>query len=194
VSGLRVIGGVAKGRRLKTRKTMDLRPATDFIKEALFDVLALRVRDALFLDLFAGSGSIGIEALSRGARQALFVEKDPLTAALIRDNLAVTGFTSQGRVCVGDALKILTQLQRGGSKFNLAFIDPPFRKGLVAPTLDRLLQLELMAPDGLIVTRSYVGEEVAAEIAPIKTRTYGDSVLRFYPGTKESQSRNALHQ
>ena len=155
MSGLRVIGGVAKGRRLKTRKTMDLRPATDFIREALFDMLALRVSEALFLDLFAGSGSIGIEALSRGASQALFVEKDPLTAALIRDNLAVTGFTSQGRVCVGDALKILAQLQKEGAKFNLAFVDPPFRKGLVAPTLDRLLQHDLMAPDGLIVTRSY---------------------------------------
>jgi 16S rRNA (guanine(966)-N(2))-methyltransferase RsmD len=180
VSGLRVIGGIAKGRKLKTRKTMDLRPATDFIKEALFDILALRVSDAIFLDLFAGSGSIGIEALSRGARQALFVEKDPLTAAVIRDNLAVTGFTSLGRVYVGDALKALTQLQKDGSQFSLAFVDPPFRKGLVTPALDRLLQLEIMAPDALIVTRSYIGEEVASEIAPIKTRTYGDSVLRFF--------------
>ena len=100
MSGLRVIGGIAKGRRLKTRKTMDLRPATDFIREALFDILALKVRDALFLDLFAGSGGVGIEALSRGARQALFVERDPLTAALIRDNLVITGFASQGqRLC-----------------------------------------------------------------------------------------------
>jgi 16S rRNA (guanine(966)-N(2))-methyltransferase RsmD len=185
VSGLRVIGGIAKGRRLKTRKTISLRPATDFIKEALFDMLALRVSDALFLDLFAGSGSIGIEALSRGAGQALFVEKDPLTAALIRDNLTVTGFTSQGRVYVGDVLKTLTQLQKEGIQFSLAFVDPPFRKGLVEPTLDRLLQLEIMAPDGLIVTRSYLGEEVAAGIAPIKTRTYGDSVLRFFNGRRE---------
>jgi 16S rRNA (guanine(966)-N(2))-methyltransferase RsmD len=185
VRGLRVIGGVAKGRRLKTRKTMDLRPATDFIKEALFDMLALRVGDALFLDLFAGSGSIGIEALSRGARQALFVEKDPLTADLIRDNLAITGFTSQGRVYVGDVLKALTQLQKEGAKYSLAFVDPPFRKSLVAPTLDRLLQLEIMASDALIVTRSYVGEEVAAGIAPIRTRTYGDSVLRFFLGRGE---------
>ena len=186
MSGLRVIGGIAKGRRLKTRKTNNLRPATDFIKEALFDMLALRVGDALFLDLFAGSGSVGIEALSRGARQALFVEKDPLTAALIRDNLAITGFTSQGRVYVGDVLKALTQLQKEGTKFSLAFVDPPFRKGLVAPSLDRLLRLEIMAPDGLIVTRSYIGEELTAETAPLKTRTYGDSVLRFFPGRGEN--------
>jgi 16S rRNA (guanine(966)-N(2))-methyltransferase RsmD len=187
LSGLRVISGIAKGRRLKTRKTMNLRPVTDFIKEALFDMLALRVRDTLFLDLFAGSGSIGIEALSRGARQALFIEKDPLTAALIRDNLDVTGFTPQGRIYVGDALQALARLQRDGPGFNLAFIDPPFRKGLVAPTLDMLLRLELMAPDGLIVTRSYIGEQAAAGIAPIKTRTYGDSVLRFFPGRGEQK-------
>jgi 16S rRNA (guanine(966)-N(2))-methyltransferase RsmD len=180
VSGLRVIGGVAKGRRLKTRKTMDLRPATDFIKEALFDMLAPRVEGSLFLDLYAGSGSIGIEAVSRGAKQAVFVERDPLTAALIRDNLAVTGFTSQGRVCVGDVLKILTQLQKEGLKFSLVFIDPPFRNGLVAPTLDMLLQLEVMVPGGLVVARSYAGEEVVAKAAPIRTKTYGDSVLRFY--------------
>ncbi len=184
MSGLRVIGGIAKGRRLKTRKTMDLRPATDFIREALFDILALKVGDALFLDLFAGSGGVGIEALSRGARQALFVERDPLTAALIRDNLAIAGFASQGRVYAGDVLKTLTYLQKEGHKCNLTFIDPPFRKGLVAPTLAKLLQLELMAPDGIIVTRSHTDEEVTASIAPIKTRAYGDSVLRFYPGTK----------
>lgn len=181
MSGLRVIGGVARGRMLKTRKTMDLRPATDFIKEALFDMLALKVGDAFFLDLYAGSGSIGIEALSRGARQALFIEKDPLTANLIRDNLAITGFAPQGQVFVGDVLKTLGHLKKAGQGFDLAFIDPPFRKGLVTPTLDRLLQLELMAPDGLVVARSFVGEDVAGEIAPIKTRAYGDSILRFYP-------------
>lgn len=185
MSGLRVIGGIAKGRRLKTRKTMSLRPATDYIKEALFDILAVRVGDALFLDIFAGSGGIGIEALSRGAKQAVFVEKDPLTAACIRDNLAITGFVSQGRVCIGDALKVLTYLKEDGYEFNLAFVDPPFRQELVTPTLAKLLQLELVAPDGLIVTRSFASEEVVSEIEPVKTRTYGDSVLNFYPARRE---------
>jgi 16S rRNA G966 N2-methylase RsmD len=76
-------------------------------------------------------------------------------------------------------------LQKEGAKYSLAFVDPPFRKSLVAPTLDRLLQLEIMASDALIVTRSYVGEEVAVGIAPIRTRTYGDSVLRFFLGRGE---------
>ncbi|MGD0153922.1 MAG: 16S rRNA (guanine(966)-N(2))-methyltransferase RsmD [Thermacetogeniaceae bacterium] len=188
MSGLRVIGGIAKGRRLKTRKTMNLRPATDFIKEALFNILAVQVIDAHFLDLFAGSGSIGIEALSRGARQAVFVEKDPLTAALIRDNLAITGFTSQGQVYVGDVLKALTSLQKSGCRFDLAFIDPPFRQDLVTPSLARLLQLELIRPGGLIVTRSYVREKAMTEIAPVRMRAYGDSVLRFYSITNSERA------
>lgn len=181
MSGLRVIGGTAKGRRLKTRPTMNLRPVTDFIKEALFDILAEQVGDVLFLDLFAGSGSVGIEALSRGARQAVFVEKDPLTAAVIRDNLAITGFTSRGKVYVGDVSRILANLQKTGHRFDMAFVDPPFRMGLVTPTLASLTALELMASGGLIVTRSPKGEDVQAENDPAMTRAYGDSVLRFYP-------------
>lgn len=181
MSGLRVIGGAARGRRLKTRPTMNLRPVTDFIKEALFNILALQVGDAFFLDLFAGSGAVGIEALSRGARQALFVEKDPLTAAVIRDNLATTGFTSRGEVYAGDVSRVLPSLRQAGRRFDLAFVDPPFRTGLVAPTLARLKDLDLMAPGGLIVTRSYKGEDVQSEVEPAMNRAYGDSVLRFYP-------------
>lgn len=95
MSRLRVIGGIAKGKRLKTRNVKHLRPATDFVKEALFNILTNQVPGSLFLDLFAGSGSIGIEALSRGALKACFVERDPLNAELIRENLAITGFTEQ---------------------------------------------------------------------------------------------------
>jgi 16S rRNA (guanine(966)-N(2))-methyltransferase RsmD len=180
MNGLRVIGGSAKGRRLKTAKTGSLRPVTDYIREALFDILASRVGDSVFLDLFAGSGSIGIEALSRGARQAVFVEKEPRTARLIKDNLATTGFSGQALVFTGDVFQSLSYLQRHAYEFDLVFIDPPFGRGLVAPTLEETVRRGLVAGGGLIVTRSARDREPEPHLAPVRARVYGDSVLRFY--------------
>ncbi len=182
MSGLRVISGIAKGKRLKTRKSKNLRPATDYVKEALFNIIATRVADSLFLDLFAGTGSIGIEALSRGAQMVVFVEKDPRNAALIQENLKITGFSAQAQVYLCDVFKALPVLKRKGNRFDLIYIDPPFRQGLVEPTLDCLYQMKLLVPGGLIVARSAFGEETRTSQTPLREERYGDSILRFYTG------------
>ncbi len=179
---LRVIGGIAKGKRLKTRKSKDLRPATDFVKEALFNIIAPRVPNSIFLDLFAGTGSIGIEALSRGAQEVVFVEKDPQNAALIQENLKITGFLAQAQIYRCDAFKALNLLKKREYGFDLIFVDPPFKQGLVAPTLNCLYRLKLLRPGGLIITRSAFGEEITANTLPVREERYGDSVLRFYSG------------
>lgn len=181
MSGIRVIAGIAKGRRLKTKKTKNLRPATDYVKEALFDILVTKVVDSFFLDLFAGSGGIGIEALSRGARKVIFVEKDPLHVALVRENLNLTGFLSQSDIYTGDVLGTLPLLKNKGYQFDLVFVDPPFRKGFLAPVLEKLLELKLVLPGGLIITRSAFGEEINTSETPVREGRYGDSILRFFP-------------
>lgn len=183
MSGLRVIGGTARGRRLKTKKTWNLRPATDFVKEALFNILVTDVIDCQFLDLYAGSGSLGIEAISRGARSAVFVEKDPTHTALIKENLVITGFTAQGKILIGDVLRVIRILKREGHLFDIAFVDPPFRHGLIEPTLDLLLDAELIAPEGLIITRSAFGEELKTARVPVREEKYGVSILKFFRGT-----------
>lgn len=180
MSGLRVIGGIAKGKRLKTRKVKHLRPATDFVKEALFNILMLDVLDSVFLDLFAGSGSIGIEALSRGAARACFVERDPGNAALVKENLKTTGFTEKAEVFTGDVFSILPLLQKKGYQFDLIFVDPPFRQGLVEPTLKLIWELRLLSPGGMAITRSATGEDLTTEKYSFRKKRYGDSVLMFF--------------
>jgi len=179
---LRVISGIAKGKRLKSRNVKHLRPATDYVKEALFDILMHRVRGSLFLDLFAGSGSIGIEALSRGAAKACFVERDPFNAALIKENVAITGFMDQAQIYACDVRKALSMLSNKGDRFDLIFVDPPFRKGLIEPTLTKIRELALPGAGGLIITRSAKKEIIEVSKAPLRSERYGDSVLMFFSG------------
>jgi 16S rRNA (guanine966-N2)-methyltransferase len=181
MSGLRVIGGSAKGRRLKTKQTKTLRPATDYVKEALFDILATRVPESSFLDLFSGSGCIGIEALSRGAKHAVFVEKEPEHGALIRENLGLTGFSGESELLQMDVFQAIALLRRKKRLFDIVFVDPPFRHGLVVPTLEQLLRAGIVVPGGLIVTRTAVGEELETALPSARQSRYGDSILNFFP-------------
>ncbi|MDO5702981.1 MAG: 16S rRNA (guanine(966)-N(2))-methyltransferase RsmD, partial [Lachnospiraceae bacterium] len=126
---MRVIAGSARSMPLRTIKGMDVRPTTDRTKETLFNILQTRVPDCRFLDLFAGSGSIGIEALSRGAGHAVFVEKDRRVRKLIEENLVFTKLMDRARVIGGDVSAVLPQLE-GGEPFDIIFMDPPFLKDL----------------------------------------------------------------
>lgn len=180
MGSVRVTGGIAKGRRLKTRRSRNLRPATDYVKEALFNILARELPGCTVLDLFAGIGSIGIEALSRGAKKAVFVEKDRENAALIKENLLLTGFLEQAEIFVCDVFKALPVLGRKGYRFHIIFVDPPFRKGLLGSVVESIARFSLLSPRGIIVTRSAYGEEDSVAVTPYRVERYGDSVLRFY--------------
>ena len=126
---MRVIAGKAKRLQLKTPTGMDTRPTTDRIKETLFNMIQDELYDIYFLDLFSGSGGIGIEALSRGARKAVFVEQNRNASDIIRDNLQYTHLNEQGEVMNCTALSAVTMLQ-GKEKFHVVFMDPPYGKGL----------------------------------------------------------------
>ncbi|MBQ6386068.1 MAG: 16S rRNA (guanine(966)-N(2))-methyltransferase RsmD [Lachnospiraceae bacterium] len=151
---MRVIAGSARSMPLRTVKGMDVRPTTDRTKETLFNMIQFRIPDCRFLDLYAGSGSIGIEALSRGASRAVFVEKDRRTQKLINENLTFTKLADRAELIGGDVLSVLPRLA-GGEPFDIIFMDPPFNHGLEKETLLLLERMpDLLAPDGLVIAEA----------------------------------------
>ena len=136
---MRVIGGSRKRMPLETIKGMETRPTTDRIKETLFNMLQPEIYQCRFLDLFAGSGQMGIEALSRGAREAVFVEKNPAAARCIKRNLAFTRLEETGRLYTRDVMDFL-QHPGGEEPFDLIFLDPPYDKGLEEKAFEHILR------------------------------------------------------
>lgn len=175
---MRIIAGVAKGRRLAGPRGDATRPMTDRMRESLFSSISARVPDATVLDLFAGSGSIGLEALSRGAAAVTFVERDRRALEVLRANVAVVDLG--GAVVAGDVDRYL---ERCTDRFDLVFVDPPYALPLASleATLARLS--ELLADDGLVVVHRRRGAESPKEInslALVDSRTYGGAELWRY--------------
>ncbi|HIZ80581.1 MAG TPA: 16S rRNA (guanine(966)-N(2))-methyltransferase RsmD [Candidatus Mediterraneibacter pullistercoris] len=150
---MRVIAGSAKSLRLKTLEGLDTRPTTDRIKETLFNIIGPSVYDAVFLDLFSGSGGIGIEALSRGAREAVFVENNPKAMACIKENLKFTRLWTKAAVMTSDAVDALCQLE-GEKVFDLIFMDPPYNRGEERRALHYLSGSSLVYDDTLIIVEA----------------------------------------
>ena len=176
---LRVISGTAGGLHLKSPKRHALRPTQDRIRQVIFSSLAEAVPGARALDLYAGTGSFGIEALSRGAASATFVEKEPEAVQCIRDNLLHCRL--QGDVRPGDALAYLDATP--GDRFDLIFADPPYVKSRGPLEADPLLQkiIPFLAPEGIFVWEHFAGRTLqnAPDWEVIRHRTYGETGLTF---------------
>ena len=151
---MRVIAGTARRLQLKTMEGLDTRPTTDRIKETLFNMIQFELEGSSFLDLFAGSGGIGIEALSRGAKKAVFVEQNKKAAAVIKDNLAHTRLMDRGEIMIRDVMTALRILEGRGEVFDYIFMDPPYGKGLELNVLDYLASSPLAGPDTMIIAES----------------------------------------
>ena len=179
---MRVITGIAGGRLLKSPAGEDVRPTADHVKEALFNILQFDLEGRRVLDLFAGSGQLGVEALSRGAREAVFTDSSRGSVALIRDNLNRCGF--RAAVLQTDAL---TYLERG-EKFDIIFIDPPYDAGLYKPVLERINAVDNLNEGGIIICESRA-KEVLPELLPpyrmLRRRRYGSMALTFYTRSSE---------
>lgn len=171
---MRVIAGLAKGRRLRATRAPQMRPTTDMVRQTIFDILGDAPRDANVLDLFAGAGTLGIEALSRGARAAVFVESDRDACAIIDSNLEATGFRDRATICRVDAVRYCARAPR--IPFDLAFLDPPYDRGLgfVARILGSIAAGPLMSPGGTVVVEAEVGHvEWPPGFRETRTRTFG---------------------
>ena len=179
---MRVIAGEARGRKLLSVPGQATRPITDRVKESLFNILGGRVVNALFLDLFAGTGSVGIEALSRGAHRAVFVERNRQALKVIAENLKMTGLAGRAQVVNSDVFKFLKR--ELDERFDIIYIAPPQYKGLWARTLLALDGRELLANEGLIVTQIHPKEFVPLDLLKslqlADQRKYGSTLLCFY--------------
>ncbi|MGN0243116.1 MAG: 16S rRNA (guanine(966)-N(2))-methyltransferase RsmD [Lachnospiraceae bacterium] len=151
---MRVIAGKAKHLQLKTVKGMDTRPTTDRIKETLFNMLQMDVPGSIFIDLFSGSGAIGIEALSRGARKAYFVENSRQAVACIRENLEHTKMADQAHVLMMDAVSSIRMIEQEKETADIVFMDPPYGKGMEKEVLYRLADSSLLGEHTVIIVES----------------------------------------
>lgn len=179
---MRVIAGTARSLPLKTVRGSATRPTTDRIKETLFNMISARIPGCRFLDLFSGSGAIGIEALSRGASCAVFVEKDANALSVIRQNLNFTHLTDRARVVAGDAVRTVVSMN-GEKPFDVIFMDPPYDNGLERKVLEALYESSAADENTLIIVEasdrtefSYL-EEAGYEL--VREKRYGSNRHMF---------------
>lgn len=161
---MRVITGTARGRRLETLEGEDVRPTTDRIKEAIFSIIQFQIEGRSFLDLFAGSGQMGIEALSRGAKEAYFVDSSKKSTAVVKRNLSSTKLELQSKVFQMDYHSFLAM---NSTEFDIAFLDPPYGTGILQEALE--LTAECMRDTGIIIAENPLNEEISSN--------YGEFVL-----------------
>ena len=176
---MRIISGQARGRKLKTLEGENTRPTLDRTREALFNILQHRAMDARVLDLFAGSGALALEALSRGARSAVLCDVSPAACAVIEQNIALTRCGERARLMRCDAETALEKLR--GEAFDLIFLDPPYGKGLIERALEGIENGGLMAPGALIAAETAWDEkiEIPCGLREMDARKYGKSCLHF---------------
>ena len=180
---LRVIAGSAKGRRLATLRTLALRPTADRVREALFNILGAQIDAAAVLDLFAGSGAIGLEALSRGARRAIFVESHAPACRLIENNLRLCGLHAQGSVWCRDVLEALSAMKMQSQTFEVIFLDPPYRTSLIEEALRQLGDGRLLTTQGQVIAEHFFKRELPERYGGLgraRVARFGDVALSFY--------------
>lgn len=177
---MRIIAGCARGRQLKTRKGMETRPTADRVKESLFNILANRVSGALFLDIFGGNGGVGIEALSRGAEKAVFIEKNSQCVKIIKDNLVLCGLSEKAQIRQGDASSVIMSLR--GTAFDIIFLDPPYHSPDLAAVMEKITIWNLLASDGLLIAEHHSRDKEWYDKQCwqlYREKKYGDTVLTF---------------
>ncbi len=181
---MRVISGLKKGHKLIAPKGLDVRPTEDRIKESLFNIIGNINSDLLVLDLFAGSGSIGIEFLSRGASRCYFVDISTVSLSAVKDNLIHTGFLDSGIITKKDATKAIIEFNKNGIKFDYIYVDPPFRhEGLLKNILELINNNSILSHSGTIIIeheKELILEEALYGFVKYKNRNYGSKTLDFY--------------
>lgn len=180
---MRIISGSRRGRKLVAWQESGIRPMRDFVRSALFNILSDLVVDAYFLDLFCGTGSVGLEALSRGARAVTFVDRSSGACGIVRRNLDLLGFLEQGSVLQRDYAEGIDHLERRGRRYDIVFVGPPYDQGLADSALLLMAEHAIVVEGGLVITEVRNKTRLDARYGPLKRvdrRIYGDNVLDFY--------------
>jgi len=185
---MRIIGGESRGRAIRLPGGCRIRPTADRVKEALFNILE-PVEGKSFIDVFAGCGNVGLEALSRGARGSVFVEKDLRLIEAIRENLRLLGFEGRAEVIAADAEKGVRRLRKRGERFDILFADPPYEEGFLSVIIKCLEGAELLTENGIIILQHSLREPLKQSftqaLAVTDQRRYGDTLLSFLKKRRE---------
>lgn len=195
---MRIIAGTAKGRRLTAFKGRSIRPTTDMVREAIFNILPTIFPHTLcpkVLDLFAGTGAMGIEALSRGAAKVLFIDNDPQAVRIIKKNLELCRFVDKAQIMTMEVLSSLSLIAKRGEKFDLIFIDPPYETAILGDVLNCIADKGILKTDGIIAAESSKRKILDAEVKGLKLfdrRRYGDTVVSFYKNSGGALSSGGI--
>lgn len=151
---MRVISGTARGKKLNSLEGLETRPTLDRVKEALFNILQFNLKDASILDLFSGSGALGIEALSRGAKDAVLCDNSRKAVQIINKNLEETRLVDKAKVINKDYIETIKQLYKQSQKFDIIFLDPPYKSNCVINSIENILKYNLLKEDGIIIVET----------------------------------------
>jgi 16S rRNA (guanine966-N2)-methyltransferase len=180
---VRVIAGTAKGRLLKAVPGNGTRPTTDKVKEAIFNMIGPYFDGGLGLDLFAGTGGLGIEALSRGMERVIFIDMEKTSIQVVEDNLQTLGFKEQSEVYRNEAQRAIQVFAKRGLKFDLIFLDPPYRMKQVDEILLQMQQMEILQDEAVVLVEHEAGHAYADEIGRFHVRkrtAYGETAITIY--------------
>jgi len=180
---LRIIGGTARGMKIEAPDTDKTRPTLDRVKESVFNILIPYMADSKVLDLFSGSGNLGIEALSRGASKAVFVDQSRYCTGIIRKNLENVKFMDRAGILTMPVERAIPFLAREGEKFDIIFMDPPYNMNFIVKTLQLLDDFDIINKDGIIACehqKNEIAPDELGRLVKVKDRTYGDTLYSFY--------------
>lgn len=177
---MKIISGSARGMRLKSPPGKKIRPTSQKVKGAFFNIVQGSIQESNFLDLFSGSGAVGLEALSRGAERCVFVDKDRDSIKLIKENIKLAKMLGKANVYQGDVCRLLPGLSQKEEYFDIIYIDPPYRYNRIGEVLILLQEGRLLEDDGIVAVERPSHEEVAWSFSPFlleQKKTYGDTTL-----------------
>lgn len=182
---MRVISGTAKGRKLKEPGGHAIRPTTDMVKESVFNIIQFDIEGRRVLDLFAGTGQLGIEALSRGAASAVFVDESNEALQLVRENIRHMGFEDRATVTKGDAVSFL----KHGGKYDIIFLDPPYDLRLIEKALGSIFEFDMLKDNGIIICETNVERQMSEPRSPYKKgREYRYGRIKIVLYSKDVQA------
>ena len=196
---MRIIAGTARGRRIfSVSKNLPVKPISDRIKQSLFDILRPRITGAIMLDLFAGTGNVSLEALSRGAMKTVMVDREPACIKNIHRNLAHLGFEDRAKVLRGDVLKPLDWVMpySDNEGYDIIFMGPPYRDinnkmlSFSEPALKNVAEARLLAPNGIVVLQTHKTEEFAVpdSLEIYRVEKYGDTLVHFMRSAEKKEA------
>jgi RNA methyltransferase, rsmD family len=180
---MRVTAGTLKNRKIKSREGRETRPTLERIKEAIFSIIEDKVVDAKFLDLYSGTGNIAIEALSRGAKRAVMIEQDKEALRIIIDNIDTLGLTNVSRAYKNDVSRAIEILGRKNEKFDIIFLDPPYKENISISTIEKVSENNILAEGGIIISEHSIYEKMPEKIGNFvkyDERNYNKKIVTFY--------------